>query len=143
MNDCQPSPLPERNPETHRAHRREVLLQITLPLVIGVIIVLVLAVLAALGAPGNVSRWADVSLIWLIIPMLLVALIFLVVFGGLAFGVFYLIRLIPGYARQVQDFFTLVGAKVKQGSDMAVEPVLRVQSFIASLNAVKRNLRRK
>ena len=141
MNDFQPSMPSERSSEAEQKHRREVLLQITLPLVIFVLIILALAVFAATGAPGNVSRWASVSLIWLLIPLILIAFIFLIILGGLAFGVTRLTGVLPGYAHQAQDLFDRIGELVKQGSDKIVEPFLRAQSFIASAQAVKKNLK--
>jgi Na+/H+ antiporter NhaC len=142
MDDFQPSIPSERSSEAEQKHHREVLLQITLPLIIFVLIILALAVFAATGAPGNVSRWASVSLIWLLVPMILLAFIFLIILGGLAFGVTRLIGILPEYAHKVQDIFDRIGDLVKQGSDAAVEPFLRVQSFLASVQAVKRNLKR-
>lgn len=142
MDDFQPSMPTERFSEAEQKHRREVLLQITLPMVIFVLLIVAVAVFAATGAPGNVSRWASVSLIWLIIPMIFVAFLFLIILAGLAFGVTRLVAIIPEYAHQVQDAFTKVGELVKQGSDTAVEPFLRVQSFVASIQAAKRNLKR-
>ena len=54
--------LPERNPKTHAAHRRDVLRQITLPLVIGsllLVAVMALVIIAAAGANGEVRRWVN------------------------------------------------------------------------------------
>lgn len=143
MGDFQPIMPTERSSAPEDKHRREVLLQITLPMIIFVLIILALAVFAATGAPGNVSRWASVSLIWLIIPMILVAFILLVILGALAFGVIRVTGILPEYAHQVQDIFTMIGEIVKQGSDTVVEPFLRVHSFRASIQALKRNLKRK
>jgi hypothetical protein len=142
MSDQPYSTLPERNPVTHKAHRREVLWQVTVPLIIGVLVLLALAVLSAMGGTDQVSRWGDVSLIWLILPSLLVALIFLVITAGLAFGVIWLVRVLPGYARQLQALFETVTVKVKQISDLMVEPFLRIQSFIAGVQTLMRALKR-
>jgi hypothetical protein len=136
MSDQPYSTLPERNPETHKAHRREVLWQVTVPLIGGVLVLLALAVLSATGGTEQVSRWGDVSLIWLILPMLLVALIFLVITAGLAYGVIWLVRVLPGYARQLQALFETLAVKVKQVSDLAAEPFIRIQSFMAGMQAL-------
>ena len=137
------SSLPERNPATEREHRRQVLWQITLPFVFGVVVFLVLAVLTGLSGVGEVSRWADVSTIWLIIPVLFVGLIFLAILGGLIFAVIWLVRNLPRYALKLQNIFALIEAKTRQASDAAVEPILRAQSFSASVKALRRNLRLK
>ena len=74
MNAYPPSPerkLPERNPVTHQKHRQEVLRQITLPLLLGLAVLLTLAILVVItGFQGGeqVSIWADISTVWLIMP---------------------------------------------------------------------------
>ncbi len=139
MSDYQTSSLPERNPVTHRAHRREVLLQITIPFLIGLVIILVPSVLISFGPDDFVSRWGDTSLIWLIIPQLFVCLLFLIFMGALAFGVVWLVRTLPAYARQVQDFFNQVGLRTRKITDSIVEPVLRIQSLNAKLKAFRKS----
>ncbi|HEX7973228.1 MAG TPA: hypothetical protein VF498_02380 [Anaerolineales bacterium] len=143
MSDHQPSflpggPLADRNPATRKAHQREVLWQITVPLIVGLLALLALCVLAAIGPAAVASRWADVSLIWLILPMFIVLLIIIAIFGGIAFGVIKLIGVLPIYSRKVQDLFVMIGAQVRRFSDMAVEPVLRVHGFKASLQRLRR-----
>jgi hypothetical protein len=139
MSEIQPSSLPERNPVTHRAHRREVLLQVTIPFGIGLVIVLVASVLVTLGPDDSVSRLGDTSLIWLIIPQLFVCLLFLILMGALAFGVVWLVRTLPRYARQLQDLFNRIGLRTRKITDAIVEPVLRIQSFQAKLKAVRKS----
>lgn len=142
MNDFRPAKLRERNPLTHARHRREVFWQITLPLLLGLVLFVGVSVLSALGNSGEVSRGADVALIWLILPLLVVGLIFLVVLAGLTYGLVFLIRGIPGYARQAQDLVALVADKTRQLGDAAVEPIYRLESFMAGVRAAQRGVRR-
>ena len=97
-------PFPvEPNPLTQRQHRKEVLWQITLPLAIGVLLVLAAGIgvgYAGASKAGPVDRWASISTIWLIIPMMAVALIFLAVTAALAYGLMRLNALLPRYTRQ-------------------------------------------
>jgi len=131
-------PPQNRNPVTHRVHRREVLLQIILPVAVGVVLVLaatVGAIWAGIANTGDVSKWADASLIWLILPLMLVALLFL----GLLVGVIYILTLglqrLPFLMYRVQQFFVLVSLRVRKVADRAVEPVMRVGSFSAAWRA--------
>ena len=133
----------ERNQVTWEKHRRDVRLQIILPLVIGILLVLVLAVLVTLGSTAQVSQWADVSLIWIIAPMLVVALIFLAILGGIAYGLAKLLQVLPFYTRQVQDFFLLVRDRASDVTAKMVAPILNYESKKASQRALWRNLRRK
>ncbi len=130
--------IPERNPLTHREHQRQVFWQIILPLAVGVIVVLALAVLVSLSSIETSSRWADISLIFLILPTAVATLLFIAVAAALVYGLWYAIKFIPPYARIVQDFFYNIQRRVRTGADMAAEPVLRVNSWIAGLRAVQR-----
>ncbi len=133
--------LPERNPVTHRKHRQEVFWQVTLPLLIGLAVLLttaVLVVIAGFQGGEQVSLWADISTVWLILPVLFVAFIFLALTGGLAFLVTLLLRKLPPYARLVQDFFERVSDRVRQLSNKAVEPLLRAHGTAAALRSLRR-----
>lgn len=134
-------PQPLRNPLTHARHRREVLWQVTLPLALGSLAVLVVAgLVVALGAAGDASLWADISLVWLLAPLLLACLLPLALLGGLAYAVVQVIAVLPGYARQVQDFFVLVRLRLAQAEDRLVEPLLRLQSGRASADQLRRQV---
>jgi predicted PurR-regulated permease PerM len=133
------TPTPERNPKTHQAHRREVFLQITLPLIIGLIIALALAVLAVVAATsdGNIKQAGDAALIFLIIPLMFVTVLFTLIFSALAYGIIRLNGTLPFYTKQAQDVMEQVRRQVQVGSDKAVEPILKIRSFLASLGAIK------
>ncbi len=67
---------PER--ESTLKHRRDLNRQIILPIVLATLAAVGLAILSGLAATTNsssVSLWADISLIWLIIPMMFMALV--------------------------------------------------------------------
>jgi hypothetical protein len=133
----------ERNPVTYQSHRKQVLWQITIPLVIGAVIILILAVLVTTGSPQTASLWADISLVWLIIPVMIVSLILLVLLAGLAYAVIWLVRTIPGYAMQAQNFMIMIASQVEKLGNVIVEPILRLNAFLASLQVLSRSLRRK
>jgi len=133
--------LPERNPATYAAHRREVFWQITFPFILALIILLGLVagvILAGYQGMEAVSRWADVSLIWLLLPLLIVLLVTLVVLSGVVYLITKLLGVIPGYARIAQDFFLLIQARVKSISDKLVEPILKLHSFKAGVGALRK-----
>ena len=132
--------LPERNPQTHAAHRRDVLRQITLPLVIGSLLLvagMALVIIAAAGANGEVRRWADLSLIWLILPALIFSLLILGLLFGLTYLVSKLLGILPGYARLVQDGYTGLTGKVMHLSDALVLPVLKLKGWSAAARKVR------
>ena len=128
--------LPERNPKTHALHRREVFWQIMLPLLIGILFVLaaIAAIVFFATQPASeLGRWADVSLIWLILPSLFIALIILIILIGFVYAITLLLRLTPRYARIVQLYFEIGKARISQVSNLAIEPILRIRSLSAVL----------
>jgi hypothetical protein len=128
--------LPERNPVTHARHRREVFYQITLPLLIGLLLLIVFFVFILLTVTqggSTLQRWADVSLIWLIIPALFFTLIILVMMGAFIYLITFLLRLIPGYAHIGQMYLEMVKTRVGKITDLIVEPFLRTRSGWAVL----------
>jgi hypothetical protein len=126
--------LPERNPKTHAAHRREVWWQITLPLLLGCLLLVALiagVIWAATDPASEVGRWADISLMWIMLPALFAALVMLILLIGITYLVSKLLGVLPGYARLVQDFFTVGKLKVIQFSDTLVKPVMKLKSWSA------------
>jgi uncharacterized protein involved in cysteine biosynthesis len=125
-----------RNPKTHAEHKREVFWQITLPLLIGILLMLAAVVAIILSATQSVTdlgRWADVSLMWLILPSLFFALILLISLIGFVYLISYLLRLIPRYALIVQHYFELAKNKVSQLTNLSIEPIFRMRSIWAAV----------
>jgi hypothetical protein len=138
-----PPLMPERNPLTQREHAREVLWQITIPLVIGVVIVLALAVLSVVMLDeAEASLWADISLIFLLIPLMLVSLLLMALLSGVIYMLLRLLKVIPPYARKVQDFAYRIEQRARSGANAAAEPILRVNSVVAGYQALRLRLRR-
>jgi uncharacterized membrane protein len=130
-----------RNPKTHAEHRREVFWQITFPLVIGMLLLLAavaVIILSATQPVTDVGRWADVSLMWLILPSLFFALILLVLLIGIVYLISYLLRLIPHYALIVQLYFEAGKNKVSQLSNLSIEPFLRMRAIWAAMRYAAR-----
>lgn len=143
MDDHGLTPGLERNPVTHARHRREVLWQITAPLAVGVVILLALAVLTTLATADQASVWADISLMWLIMPALIAAFIFMIILAGSVYITMWLIRELPLYFQQTHLWLLLFGEQVRRIGDKMVEPILRIQSFSSSIRTLDQQVRRK
>ena len=136
MDSQKKSLLLERNPKTHAEHKREVFWQITVPLVVGLLVILAAVgaiIFSAVQPVTDVGRWAGVSLIWLIIPSLFFAFILLVLLAGLIYAITYLLRLVPHYALIIQMFIEQTKNKVGQLLNLPTEPILRINSIWAAI----------
>jgi hypothetical protein len=107
-----PSPLSRtktRNPRTQAQIRRDVFWQIGLPLGVAFLALVSAGVWVVLpqGAATR-SPLADVSLIMLICPAALLALVTLALVGGLCVGMYYALRELPFLLKRVQDVLVLV-----------------------------------
>ncbi len=132
--------LPERNPRTHAEYKRQVFWQITLPLLLGLLLGLAAIgaiVFSAVQPVTDVARWADVSIIWIILPSLFIVFLFLVILVALAYAVSLLIKVIPRSARILQLYFELGRDKVAQLADLVVQPVIKIQGFQAALRRIR------
>lgn len=130
--------IPKRNPETQARHRREVIWQVFIPMVGGTAVLLGACVLpvAVVIQGGEVRRWADMSVMWLAVPVLVLSLIPLGLLGGAVYGLAKLLGALPGWMYQAQDVFDQLLAVTVRAADWVVEPVIRWQSFRASLAKV-------
>jgi hypothetical protein len=131
--------LPERNPATYAIHRHEVFWQITLPLTIALFLILCMVtgvILAGVKGVGDISRWADISVIWLLMPLIILTLISFFALAGFIYLVTRLLGVFPGYARLGQDYVFLFQLRSKKIADQVVEPFVKLRSFKAGAEAL-------
>lgn len=126
-----------RNPQTQNRHKHEVLWQITLPLILGIVLFIGSSALVTLGASGETSRWADATLVWLILPWLVVSIVVITVLSGLVYGVVKLIHVAPFAFIRLNNLLRRVYGIVSQAGDKAVEPVLKTASLRGRLQALR------
>lgn len=131
--------LPKRNPKTHAEHRREVFWQISVPLVVGILLLLAAVgaiIFSATQSVFELDRWADVSLLWLIMPSLFFALIILIILIGFIYAITLLLRVTPRYTYIVQQYFEIGKGKVSQISNRIIEPIIKARSSWAVVRRV-------
>jgi predicted PurR-regulated permease PerM len=112
---------------SYQLHRRQVAWQIILPIVLAGLLMIGFAILVGLSTfrgNGDVSRWAAISTIWLVLPVMLAGLLVLVALIGLAYLLGRLAGLIPPYSRQAQVFAYRVEAGAKRVQYMGHRPSL-------------------
>ncbi len=143
MNEFSPHPAVVRNPLTRQRHRKEMLWQVTVPMLIGSVILLALAGLAIGMVPGDARRWADISMLWLILPVMVVNLLALLFLVGSIYAVMRLTLVIPKYSYQTLGWLLLLGLNIRRLNDRLVEPFLRVHMASASMKALGRRVSKK
>lgn len=131
---------PTRNPKTQAAFRRQVRLQIYLPLGLGILAVGGVGIGLALEGVGTVSAWADITLVYLLIVALIVGLVALAAVGALAFGVGWVIVRLPGPAMQTQVLIARAAGIVRRGAEAGIRPILVTRSAWASVRVALRAL---
>lgn len=128
---AQRPPLPKPNPVTQAAHRREVLRQVTIPFVFFLLAIVVLIGVLVTNGIGTAESWAQISTIFLILPLLILALIALGIVGAAVYAITQLLSLLPPYARLTQQAITRLEEQIESGADISVEPLLQIKSFLA------------
>ena len=123
---------------SYQRHRKQLMWQIILPIALTSLLIIALIVLiniAAFRDNGDVARWAAVSTIWIVIPIMIGMLIFLAILGGLVYLMAKLLNITPTYTGQVQDFVYKIANYAKRGTDAVVKPILGFEGIKASINA--------
>ena len=122
--------------ESYKQHRKQVVSQIIVPVVIAALLIVGLIVLvnvATFRDNGDVGRWAAISTMWIVIPMMVAGLIFLIILGGVVYLLKYLLNIAPVYTGQVQDFIYKIFAYIKRAADAAATPVIFIDGIGASI----------
>jgi hypothetical protein len=127
--------LPVLRPDrsSYLKHRRDFTRQILVPIILVTLIGLGFAALSIYGAVGGstgVSLWADISLIWLIIPIMFLSLVILGLVGALVYGMSKLLGVTPRYTGIVQQYALWINAEITLWSDKIIQPVLSLKAWL-------------
>jgi hypothetical protein len=117
---------------SYQLHRRQMWTQILLPILLATLIfvgVIVITSMATFRDHGGVARWAAISTIWLVMPVMLAGLIFLIVLLALIYLLARLIGLIPPYSYQAQRIVYRIEGNIKRGTEMILRPALFVDTI--------------
>ena len=136
-----PTLVPQRNPITYAAHKRQITWQIYVPLGLFILLVIGLAVMALLATVANKSLWADISLIYLSFFLMLVALLILAISIIVVYMLHQGLTFIPYKTLQAQAFFFRMERKIRTIANQSAEPFMRLSSLKASMQAFFRSLR--
>jgi hypothetical protein len=107
---------------TIQAHKRQFAWQILVPFLVVAGLIISGAVLIVTGGATRSSVWADISLIWLLIPALVIALIFFVLLATIIYGMIKFLQILPLYTGKTQDIFTRISAGTRKVADGSTKP---------------------
>jgi hypothetical protein len=128
-----------QNP-SYRKHKKQRFWQIFFPIGLGIAMILTLVawiILTAVGSSGagEISTWADTSLIWLILPALLFAFIAAMFLFVLIYFVRWMTKVLPPYSAILQHHSRQIAKKTRTLSDKLVAPMITTQSVKARVLA--------
>lgn len=132
-------PLPRPEHESYLKHRRQVTQQIILPVVLSALLLIALIILISVATfrdNGDVGRWAAISTIWIVIPIIGVGLIGLFILFGLIYLMARLLNILPAYTGLAQDYVHLGAGYIKRFTEAAVKPVFAVNGLVAYFKAI-------
>lgn len=130
--------LPLHEHYSYQKHRKQRVRQIILPMVIVVLLMLgmiVLISLATFNSGGDVGRWAAISTIWIVVPVMVAGLILLAILVGLIYLMARALGLLPHYTGLAQDYVYIARGYIIRAADMAVRPVLVLNGFLENIIA--------
>lgn len=116
------------NTQTRRRHRIEVWWQIAVPLLLAIALVFGGAYLVGVNETGNAERLAQIAMMLLSIPLLLIGLIFLTLFAALIYVLGRAIRWIPPRSLRVQRAVQRFSRATVRLADVAAEPLIQIES---------------
>ena len=117
-------------------HRRQFIWQILVPFLLKAALIVAGAVVVVTGGPKQTGVWADVSIIWMLFPMLGCALLIAVVLISLIYGMVKLTQITPHYTGRAQQLAASVSAGTHQIADGAARPIFWFQKAGATIKSL-------
>lgn len=131
-------PLPER--ESVTLHRKQYLNEILLPILISVLVVCCVVVALAtvtLRSGGSLANAADISLIWMMTPLLFVSLIGLAILVLAIYGMSLLLENTEPITGKVQNRVFVINEKIQAFTARLVKPIINLRVWIEFLGSRK------
>lgn len=132
-----PIPLPNKS-TSYQSHRQQFIWHILLPVLFAVALIVVAGVLTVTQNTDQTHLWSDISIIWLLIPLLIFSLVFLVVLATLIYAIDRVLKVFPIYTYRAQKLAKRVKQGTRRAADAAVKPVLFIEGINASLRVITR-----
>ena len=116
---------------TKQISNREILFQVYIPLGIVVVIFLAMSVLISLSAtPGsdNVHHWANISFMFVAVPIILISTILLIIIVAIIYGQAKLIRWLPLQIKMVYLWILKISLWIWNFTQKITQPSIKLKS---------------
>jgi len=116
--------------------------QIIFPTIVGTIVILLVCVWVVIGVGvGNITRFAELSTVLLVIPVFFFLLIVMFVLGASIYLVVRLMHGLPSITSRILEFLEKIRDGVGKISDFVVKPVIQPTAILRGIKEVlpKRN----
>jgi len=123
---------------TQQTHKRQMWLQILVPLIffsILAVIGIIFAVLNTSGVLEKTGQLASIALIIIILPTLLVLFLALVLLFGINFGIYKVINIIPLYSLKFQTHFYRIINALVQLTKSITNPIINTRSLLSGFKS--------
>ena len=134
---------PPQHP-SYKAHRRQFWIQILLPVLIATLLLVIAPItvwITRMGAAGAVVRWAAISTMFLLIPVMIVLAIVFVVLVSAIYVSSRVGAWLPRYSLRAQKLAGSAAAGTRLGAEMVRKPVLAVRALGSLARSQFRRLR--
>jgi hypothetical protein len=121
---------------TIRLHKRQVIWQILVPFLLVTLMLLAAGVWLVWGEITRARVWADVSIIWLIIPLLLLSLAALALLVVMIAGMAKLLRATPRFTSRAQQIAGQIADGTRKAADGAVKPFVWIEQAGAVVKSI-------
>jgi len=118
-----------------KAARRQVRLEVYLPLGLSILLLVAGGVLVRRAGVGDASVWADVGLALLLGMGFILGLLILVIVAAAAVGVWYLVRLLPAPLMEAHIGLAKAQEAALQASDRAARTVILPSAGLKAVRA--------
>jgi len=105
--------------------------QIIFPSILSGIVIVLVCVWIVIGAGyGNISRFAEISTVLLVLPVLFFSLIVLIILGACIALISRLMGWIPPITQRVLEFLVKVQEGIRNFTEIVVQPVIRPSALL-------------
>ena len=122
---------------TKQKSNREILIQVYIPLGLAVIIFILLSTLVSMSAtPGseNVHHWANISFLFVAIPIILISTILLIILIAIIYGQAKLIRWLPLQIKNIYVWILKISLWIWNFTQKITQPSIKLKSGIHGIS---------